>query len=159
MLNLNHDLPVDSVVCMIPNFDQSGNLPIGIYQAALEAIRQRFGQASHRRVALTNQLHRVIDLARSTGHLRQVFIWGSYVTNKITPGDIDLLLVMSEDFDSDNIAPPVKSVFDASSAQNQFNASILWITERTEQAIRDLILEQIQTRRDQGRRGIVEVIL
>ena len=75
---------------MIPNFDPSGNLPVGIYQATLEEIRHRFGQTSHQRGTLTNQLQRVIDLARSTGHLRQVFIWGSYVTNKIIPNDIDL---------------------------------------------------------------------
>lgn len=144
---------------MIPNFDQSGNLPIGIYPATLETIRQRFETASHRRVTLTNQLHKVIDLARSTGDLRQVFIWGNYVTNKITPNDIDLLLVMSEDFDSDNTADAVRSIFDADSAQNQFNASILWITERTDSETRDLILGHIQTRRDLDRRGIVEVIL
>ena len=110
-------------------------------------------------MVLTNHLHRVIDLARSTGHLRHVFIWGSYVANKISPNDIDLLLVMSKDFDSDNVADEVRSVFDATSAQNQFNASIFWITERTDPAIRDLIFEQIQTRRDLNRRGIVEVIL
>ncbi|MBI1929465.1 hypothetical protein HYR99_35125 [Candidatus Poribacteria bacterium] len=42
--------------------------------------------------------------SRSQAHLRQVFIWGSYVTNKIISSDIDLLLVMSKDFDSDNVA-------------------------------------------------------
>ena len=66
---------------------------------------------------------------------------------------------MSEDFDSDNTADAVRSIFDADSAQNQFNASILWITERTDSETRDLILGHIQTRRDLDRRGIVEVIL
>lgn len=53
--------------------------------------------------------------ALDTGKLERVFIWGSYVTAKPDPGDVDLFLVMTSDFESHNykakhvwcsIAPP-----------------------------------------------------
>ena len=67
---------------MIPNFNELGDLPMGIHSASLDEIKERFGGGSPQREKITNQLLEVIHLARSTGHLQEAFIFGSYVTVK-----------------------------------------------------------------------------
>lgn len=144
---------------MIPDFNELGDLPVGIHRASIDEVVSAFGSGSPQREALTRQLIEIINLARSTGQLREVFIFGSYVTAKVEPNDVDLLLVMSAEFDSEDVVGRERLVFDAMAAQHLFNASIWWITQRTEPETRNLILEQIQVRRDGKFRGIVEVIL
>ena len=79
-------------------FNEQGDLPSGVHQAMLAEVLERFGHGAPQRVIVTERLQRVIALAQGTGKLERVFIWGSYVTDKPEPGDIDLFLVMSPDF-------------------------------------------------------------
>ncbi|MFQ6044630.1 MAG: hypothetical protein ACE5PV_27570 [Candidatus Poribacteria bacterium] len=144
---------------MIPDFNDLGDLPAGIHKASIDEIINAFGSGSPQREALTRQFTEIIDLACSTGQLCEVFIFGSYITVKLAPNDIDLLLIMSAEFDSEDVVGRERLIFDAMAAQHLFNASIWWITQLTEPSTRNLILEQIQMRRDGNRRGIVEVIL
>jgi uncharacterized protein DUF6932 len=51
---------------------------------------------------MTERLQQVIALAQGTGKLERVFIGGSYVTDKPDPRDIDLFLIMSSDFESND---------------------------------------------------------
>ena len=41
----------------------------------------------------------LIKLAGGGGKLRRVFVWGSFVTAKPSPRDVDVLLLMAEDFE------------------------------------------------------------
>jgi hypothetical protein len=52
--------------------------------------------------------------------LRRVFIWGSFVTTKPEPKDIDVLLIMDEGFEVDQIAGPSRVVFDSVRAKLLF---------------------------------------
>lgn len=140
---------------MLPDFNEFGDLPEGIHRASIDEIKNVFGSGSSQRKTLTRQLLEIINLTRSTGQLREVFIFGSYVTAKPTPNDIDLLLVMSAEFESEDVVGRPRLVFDAMAAQHLFNASIWWITQRTEPSTRNLMLEQIQIKRDGFSRGIV----
>lgn len=63
----------------------SGYLPPGVHQAALGEVVDRFGTGTPRRQALAERLREMVTLARATGKLRRLFIWGSFAT------DIDLL--------------------------------------------------------------------
>ncbi len=47
----------------LPAFDESGDLPVGVHQATLQEVIQRFGRASARREAIAARLQRIYALA------------------------------------------------------------------------------------------------
>ena len=74
---------------MIPEFNNLGDLPQGIHHATLEEIQNHFGSGSSRRMMLAKRLERILELAQSTSKLKRVLIWGSFVTAKAEPGDVE----------------------------------------------------------------------
>jgi hypothetical protein len=96
----------------------------------------------------------VLALAHSTGQLEAVYLFGSFVTAKMAPADLDLFFVMSHDFSSNEVEGRARLLFDRSRAAIVWGICIYWITARTESTP---FLEAWQLRRDGGRRGIVEV--
>jgi hypothetical protein len=72
---------------MLPDFDESGSLPPGIHAAAWSEFAARFGSNPHRR-ALLGGLERALAVLRAAG-CRRVYVDGSFVTSKPTPGDYD----------------------------------------------------------------------
>ncbi len=144
---------------MLPSFDSDGDLPGLVHPATIEEIALRFGEQSPRWRLLTRRLREILELASNTGHLRQAFLWGSYITSKPEPNDVDILLVMSRDFDSSQVVGEARLIFDGEAAERLFGASVWWVTERTEAGVLDAIMAMIRTRRDQDERGIVEVTL
>lgn len=73
---------------MIPDFDDSGNLPLGVHDASWDEIAQRFGWTSRRR-ELLDGLKAALKPLREAG-CRRVFINGSFVTDKDEPGDTSM---------------------------------------------------------------------
>jgi len=145
---------------MMSLFNAQGDLPPGVHQATLVEVVERFGQDAPERVRVTERLQRVIALAQETGKLEQVFIWGSYVTDKPDPGDIDLFLIMSPDFELNDYTGEMRLVFDSEAAERELGTTVFWMTSSAgSQTTVAFFLEQLQSRRDGGRRGIVEVLL
>jgi len=83
----------------LPAFDDRGDLPPGVHPATLEEVVTRFGGISRQRRLCTWRLSHVYELARGTGHLRRFVIFGSYVTAKPEPNDVDVVLVMADAFE------------------------------------------------------------
>ena len=102
-------------------------------------------------------LERIIELAEDTGGLERVVIWGSFVSNKEFPNDIDLLLVMKPDFRVDEVKPAAASVFDHTKAKIAFSADIFWAKSSIGETTLDMWLETYQLTRDFESRGIIEV--
>lgn len=140
---------------MIPAFDATGDLPPGIHRATLEELLSRFGQGEVR-AHWGDILREVLTLAHGTGQLQAVYVFGSFVTAKEAPADVDLFLVMARDFIGDEVAGRARLLFDRSRAAMVWGVCIYWITSRTD---RENFLEAWQLRREGGRRGIVEVEL
>ena len=82
----------------LPNFDASGDLPPGVHRATLNEVLQRFGSAGSQRRMCTLRLSHVYELAQRTGNLWRFVIFGSYVTAKPIPNDVDVVLVMDDAF-------------------------------------------------------------
>jgi hypothetical protein len=97
---------------MLPKFNSDGNLPEGIHSATEEEVFLRFASPSARRQWLGEQLRALLALAESTGQLSRVFLWGSFVTSKEVPNDLDVLLVMAADFTLDALPAHCRIVFD-----------------------------------------------
>ena len=137
----------------MPHCDETGNLPPGVHRASLEEIVIRFGHGEVRE-HWGNVLREVLALARSTERLEAAYIFGSFVTAKVAPADVDLFLVMSSEFSSDEVEGRARLLFDRSRAAVVWGICIYWITARTD---RTPFLAAWQLRRDGGQRGIVEV--
>jgi hypothetical protein len=71
----------------IPPFDESGNLPEGIHESTWEEIVALYGKSDRRRELLKG-LRQALASLRDAG-CRRVYIDGSFVTAKESPGDFD----------------------------------------------------------------------
>ncbi len=73
-----------------PNFDDSGDLPPGIHKANLSEVTEHFGKGVPQRHAMARRLAHIYTLAAQTGHLARFIVFGSFVTAKLDPGDVDV---------------------------------------------------------------------
>ena len=88
---------------MLPEFNSDGDLPVGVHLASWQEFQSRFGTGTPRRLWLFGRFQALVELAASTGKLRRVFIWGSFVTAKPVPRDVDTLPIMDEDFEVERV--------------------------------------------------------
>lgn len=145
---------------MLPEFNNLGDLPEGIYKATFEEVINYFGKGTPQRQLVTERLKRVYNLAQATGKLERFVIFGSYVTAKPDPQDVDIILVMSDDFREQDIDVNVFPVFDHLQSQEKLGASLFAI--RSSFIFGETVDEFIahwQIKRDLGKRGIIEIIL
>jgi len=144
---------------MIPEFNIDGNLPEGIYITDEDEFLSRFCTSSARRKWLGERLQELFALAKSTGKLERIFVWGSFVSAKESPNDVDLLLLMSGDFQLENVSEVCKILFDYIGAKVKFHTDVFWSKSSIGKETLRLWLETYQTTKDFKRRGIVEVKL
>ncbi len=141
-----------------PEFDNNGDLPEGIYQATLTEVLQYFGTGTVRRRMVGQRLERIYKLASSTGHVVRFVVFGSFVTAKPNPGDVDIFMLMEDSFDSSGVRGEAAAVFDHLAVQNVEGASVFWIRQQAAIGGEQEVVEYWQIKRDKSRRGIVEVI-
>jgi len=142
----------------LPEFNESGDLPLGVHPAAIEEILSRFGGATPQRHEVTERLERIYRLAVSTKALDRLIVFGSYVSSKPAPNDVDVVLVMRDDFKLARCEADVKALFDHQLATAEFGASVFWI--RPSMLMGETLEEFIahwQQKRDGQLRGIVEI--
>jgi hypothetical protein len=144
---------------MLPEFTPEGDLPVDVHLASLSEFRSRFGTLTPRRVWLFGRLQALIELAASTGKLRRVFVWGSFVTAKQSPKDVDVLLIMNEDFEVERVTTSAQPVFDSTKAKLLFESDVFWARDSIGADTLRLWLETYQTSRSFRKRGIVELEL
>lgn len=80
----------------IPEFDERGCLPEGIYNPSVNEFVERFVEISQRRKLLFGKYKNFTKLSNNAKGIEQHYIDGSYVTKKERPGDIDLLLTFND---------------------------------------------------------------
>src|SRR5882672_11588519 len=85
----------------MPPLNATGLLPVGIHDATLDELRQRFGvfQQTDRRVQLFGRLEQLIASLRSSKLFVALIVDGSFVTAKPQPEDIDLIIVLHRNHD------------------------------------------------------------
>ena len=142
----------------IPEFNEFGDLPEGNHPASLSEVVARFGAGTTQRLAVTGRLQRIHQLAVATGHLDRLVIFGSYVSDISEPNDVDVILVMRDDFRSEDCPAESSVLFDHTRADDELGASIFWV--RPNMLLGeplDQFLTFWQTKRDGRRRGVVEI--
>jgi len=93
----------------LPPLTDAGELPLGVHRASLREILDQFGVGSAQRKVLALRLDRVYRLAEATNHLARFVVFGSFVTNKLEPQDVDVFLVMEDTFDASQQATLLRS--------------------------------------------------
>jgi hypothetical protein len=141
-----------------PEFNSEGDLPVGVYQASLSDVIDHFGTATPQRRMVSRRLARIFELASSAGHLSRFIVFGSFVTSKPAPNDVDIFLLMEDSFDVAQVTGAANVVFRQSTAQNWLGASIFWLRRFAAFGGEQAAIEDWQFKRDGTRRGIVEVI-
>ena len=107
---------------------------------------------------MASRLERIYKLARSTGQVARFVIFGSFVTAKPAPNDVDIFMLMEDIFDANHVTGEAAMIFDHTAAQNAQGASVFWIRRMAAIGGEQTALEYWQIKRDRTKRGVVEVI-
>ena len=102
------------------------------------------------------RLQSLYRLAMTTGCVARFVVFGSFVTAKAEPNDVDLFMLMSDTFDLGRLAGEARLLFDHAIAQSHSGASVFWL--RRLAALGGEQIEDWQIKRDGGKRGIVEIV-
>ena len=98
--------------------------PQGCHLASLDEVVARFGAGSGQRQAVTDRLRRISHLATATGRLDRLLVFGSYVSDNKDPNDVDVILVMRNDFRSEDCLANSSVLFDHARADEELGASV-----------------------------------
>lgn len=142
----------------LPSTEISGDLPVGIHHATLKEIAEHFGKSNARRKILMIRLERIYRVAAEAGKLAHFIVFGSFITNKREPNDVDIFMLMENDFDANELSGEARWLFDHNAAAAFFGASVFWLRRLAAFGGEKATIEYWQVKRDGGFRGIIEVI-
>ena len=111
----------------LPEFNPVGDLPSGVFPASMDEVIERFGTDQGPRHRCSQHLVHIYGLARSTGYLQRFILFGSYITVKPDPHDVDVILVMDDAFSLADCPIEARGLFEHAVAQVRYGASIFWI--------------------------------
>ena len=139
-------------------FGEHDDLPPGLHACSLREAIERFGIGSAWRTNVASRLERIDRLARSTGQLARLIVFGSFVTGKPEPNDVDIFLLMDDSFDLELLEGEARLLFDHAVADAHFGAGVFWMRRMAAIGGEQAAIEFRQTKRDGHLRGIVEII-
>ena len=142
----------------LPEFTDEGDLPVGVHSATLAEALIRLGTISERRKLLALRLERIYHIATQTGKLARFVVFGSFVTDKLDPGDVDVFMIMEDNFDIASLTGEAVLMFDHSTAQDHFGCSVFWVRRMAALGGEQAAIEDWQIKRDGTERGIVEIV-
>jgi hypothetical protein len=79
----------------LPNFTAEGYLPPGIHAASLREVQVHFGHGSPTRQLQIGLTEQIVETGRHYASIKRVLLWGSFVTDKPEPADLDYSIVVS----------------------------------------------------------------
>src|SRR5262245_8755750 len=149
---------LESTAVPLPPFTEDGDLPIGVHPVTLQESLDRFGTETAQRRAVALRLIRIHQIAMSSGHLARFIVYGSFITDKPEPNDVDVFLLMEDSFDAAQLTGETRLRFDHAAAQAHFGASVFWLRRLAAWEGEQAAVEYWQEKRGGGRRGILEII-
>jgi len=82
---------------MLPPLDDFGNLPAGVHPCSIQELVNRFGGGSEERQAEISELVQFVEAAKAAG-VRRLLVNGSFVTGKLAPNDVDVVILPGVDY-------------------------------------------------------------
>lgn len=135
------------------------DLPPGLHRATLRETVGRFGGDTPWRRLIASRLQRIVHLAMGTGHLARLIVFGSFVTTKPWPNDVDVFLLMEDTFEVGQLTGEARLLFEHATAEAHFGASVFWLRRFAALGGEQEALDHWQVKRDGGRRGVVEIVV
>jgi hypothetical protein len=87
-------------------------------------VLERFGGGSSQRTLVGWRLERLYNVAWATGHLACCVVFGSFVTAKSVPHDVDVFLLMEDTFDVAQLTGEARLLFEHTVAQTRVGARV-----------------------------------
>ena len=147
---------------MIPPLNEHGCLPEGIHDCTMDEAAARFGefQISDRRPRLWVRFTEFMGEVKACDLMEAVLLDGSFVTAKPDPNDIDLVLVVSANYDfSADFQPSEYNVLSKRRVNRRFGFDLLVARADSEEYRRYVGFFQ-QVRLEPGRKkGILRIRL
>jgi len=147
-----------TIKASLPPLGKDGDLPLGIYRTTLRETLGRFGKGSWQRVAVAQRLERIYRFSVGTGQLARFVVFGSFVSAKREPADVDVFLLMEDTFDIRQLTGEVRVLFDHAVAQAHFGASVFWLRRLAALGGEEETIAGWQIKRDGTCRGIIEIV-
>jgi hypothetical protein len=141
----------------LPPLTAAGDLPPGVHRASVAEVIDRFGTSSPVRKVVGLRLERIVALLAGAGHLGRAIVFGSFVSDKVSPNDVDIFLVMEDSFDLTAVSGEARLLFDHSVAQSHFGASIFWVRRLACIPSEEEMIAGWALKRDGSSRGLVEL--
>lgn len=139
---------------MIPEFNKYGNLPAGIYKSSMTCIKKIFGTNSEKRILSFDKFRNFLELLSPfKKNIKRIVLDGSFVTSKESPGDIDCIMIIENNF---RFTPEI--VEKLCDSKKLYNIHLFVFEEKNTERYRD-ILNIFSKDRDLKPKGLVEVIL
>ena len=142
----------------LPPLGKDGDLPPGIYRVTLRETLRCFAKGSRQRFAVAQRLERIYRASVGTGQLARFVVFGSFVSAKREPADVDVFLLMEDTFDMGQLTGEARVLFDHAAAQAHFGASVFWLRRLAALGGEEQAIAGWQIKRDGTYRGIVEIV-
>jgi hypothetical protein len=95
----------------LPAFRADGSLPPGIHAASLQEVTARFRVGTPSREQTAELLVRIVEAATAYPSMKRVLVWGSFVTAKPEPNDLDYSIIVSVEHAQTAIDPEHRRFF------------------------------------------------
>lgn len=132
-------------------------MPLGAIQSGRLTRRKRFGTATPRRQFLFGRLQDLVNDLVSTGSVKRIYLFGSFVSGKSSPNDIDLFIVMEAGLTTAQLSGKVSEVFQHDLCRIRYHANVFWVTEVIGDERIDDLLDVFSRNREKQQRPIIEV--
>lgn len=144
---------------MLPELTKNGFLPEGIWNCEIEEFTSRFAvfQKTDRRISLFSKLENFLTELSDIKFVKEVIVDGSYVTEKDEPNDIDIILVLGEDFENAEIPFWIINRLDAIQLKKKYQFDIKIVIFESSSYFEYLDFFQ-NVRQSNLRKGIVRLI-
>jgi predicted nucleotidyltransferase len=141
----------------LPSLNPAGDLPSGIHLCSMRELLEKFA-TNPERVLIGMRLQRVLSLLSDWDQVARAIVFGSFVSDKAAPNDVDLFLVMEDTFDLSQIHGQARLLFDHAVAQAHFGASVFWVRRMSCFPSEAEMVLGWGMKRDGSARGIVELV-
>lgn len=144
----------------LPEWNADGRMSPGIHAASFAEVAARFGTGSNVRRGLLILLRELVAAAGSYPTLKRILLWGSFVTDKPEPGDLDYSVVVAYTHSKTQIAAEHRRFFIPADARQFYgtDTNYLLIPDYPLASYSDR-MELLLQGRDRRPCGIVEISL
>ncbi len=90
--------------------------------------------------------------------MARFILFGSFITAKLEPNDVDVFLLMDDAFEVGSVTGEARLLFEHRDAQAHFGASVFWLRRLAALGGDQAAIEHWGIKRDGSTRGLVEIL-